>query len=316
VFRKEPLTENLYQLSLMVAAGAAVLAAWVGTRLIGEVGGWTATSVRTGLAGAGVLRRNAGLTGEGLLQLFGADVLGQPSHRLVAYAIVHLIGLALVVWALFLAVRRYFAESQLVQVLAMAIAVNVAAYLFTVQAQDITRTREMAAVLPFGAVLAGRLLGPRLARLRLGNLRLVPVMAVVLIGYAGMLLSNAVQPAIQGPPAQLASWLAAHHLTRGLAGYWQASSVTLDTSGSVQVRAVAMNRGRLGGEAYWDGRKSWYDPATQYANYLVSIGPARRWRDQGLVREMVAAAGKPDAIYQSGPYTIAVWHINLLTRLR
>jgi hypothetical protein len=290
------------------------------TRLIAAYGGWTATAARTGLASSGVLGRNAALTGHGILQLFGADFTSQPQLYLAIFAGVHLIGLGLAAWALWLAAWRYFAAEQLVQVLAAGIVINLAAYFFSTQAQDITRTREIAAVLPFGAVLAGRLvatrlLATRLLPARLGSVRLAPAMAVVLGIYAGMLVSNAAQPPIQAPASNLASWLSAHGLSRGLAGYWQASSVTLYSRGTVEVRAVNTRGGKLAGQAYWDAKKTWYDPATNYADFLVSVGRAGRWQQQSMLRQMAAVAGRPVKVYQAGPYTVAVWQQNLLSRL-
>ncbi len=303
--------DNWYQLSLLVAAVVSVPTAWAVTRLIAAAGGWTERAVQTSLAGSGVLRRNAALTGDGILQLFGADFRGQPTHLLAAFAIVHLIGVALVAWAFLLAVRHFFAGELIVQVLTTAIVVNLAAYMFSVQAQDITRTREIAAVLPFGAVLAGRLLArPLLAA------RLAPVMAVVLAGYAGMLVFDAAQPPVPAPTAHLAAWLAGHDLTHGLAGYWQANSVTLYSGDRVQVRAVGLNNdGQLTGRTWWEASQAWYDPATHDAGFLISDAPPWRWQDQPLIQRMEAEAGRPARVYQVGPYTIAVWHQNLLARL-
>jgi hypothetical protein len=139
---------------------------------------------------------------------------------------------------------------------------------------------------------------------------------VVLAGYAGILFSNAVQPPVPAPASDLTVWLAAHDFTHGLAGYWQANSVTLDSRNTVQVRAVTMHGGKLTSESYWDARSSWYDPATHYADFIVSTGPRNRWQDQPLVRQMEARAGKPAKVYHFGPYTIAVWHQNLLFMLR
>ena len=314
--RREPLQKNWYQLSLAAAAVVCVPAAWAVTRLIAAHGGWTATAARTGLASSGMLGRNAALTGHGILQLFGADFTAQPRLYLAIFAGLHLIGLGLAAWALWLAAWRFFAAELLVQVLAAGIVINLAAYLFTTQAQDITRTREIAAVLPFGAVLAGRLVAGRLLAARLGWARLAPAMAAVFAVYAGMLVSNAVQPSIPAPPSNLASWLSAHGLSRGLAGYWQASSVTLYSRGSVEVRAVITNGGKLAGQAHWDAKKAWYDPATNYADFLVSVGRAGRWQQQSTLREMAAVAGRPVKVYQAGPYTVAVWPRNLLSLLR
>jgi len=306
----EPARQTWYHLSLAVAAVASAPVAWAATRLISGNGGWTQSAVRTGFAGSGVLWRNASLTGEGLLQLFGADVLGQPSHRALIFAVVHLIGLALVAVALVLAIRGFLTADLLVPVLAVGIVVNIAAYLFSVQAQDIARTREIVAVLPYGAVLAGRLLG---SRIRFA--RLAAPMALVLAVYTGMLVSNAVQPRVPDQTAKLASWLAKHDLTRGLAGYWQANSVTLDSRGVVTVRPVTSAGGKVIAAAYWDARKDWYEPATHYASFLVDIDSAATGHNEVLLSQLAAVAGRPAEVYQVGPYTVAVWHENLLKHI-
>jgi hypothetical protein len=310
VVHREPPAACRYELSLAAAAVLSGPAASLATRLIAASGGWTISPVRSSFAESGAWLHNVTLTAQGLLQLFGADFTSLPVSHLALFAIFHLIGIGLVVWALCRTVRRLGSAGLLCQVLTVAIAVNLAAYLFTVQAQNIATTREMAAVLPFGAVLAGRqLAGPLLAA------RLAPVMAGVLAVYGGMLLSNAVQPPLPAPASGLAVWLAEHDLTQGLAGYWQASSLTLDSRGTVRVRAVAVTRGALASQAYWEASRSWYDPATHYADFVVSMGGARNWADQTLVRQMEAEAGRPAEVYRFGPYTIAVWHRNLLSRL-
>jgi hypothetical protein len=48
------------------------------------------------------------------------------------------------------------------------------------------------------------------------------------------------------PPAvPLAAWLKAHALRYGIAGYWDASAVTLQSGNQVQVRAVASTNGQV-----------------------------------------------------------------------
>jgi hypothetical protein len=306
---RSPLRDSWYDLSLLAAAVCAVPVARGVTRLIAAEGGWTASPVRTTLAGPGALAHNAALTGQGILQLYGAGFGVQPGARAAVFAAVHLIGLALAACALCLALRRYLSADLVVQVLVAAIAANLAAYLFGLQAQDITNTREIAAVLPFGAALAGRMLGRPLLRPRWPA-----AMAVVLAVYAGMLVFDAVQPPVPAADADLASWLAAHDLTRGLAGYWQAGSVTVDSANRVQVRAIADGPAGLTGETWWEATKSWYTPGNQ-ANFLISIGSAVQWRDQTLIKQMVSLAGRPSAVYQAGRYTVAVWPGNLMTKL-
>ena len=70
---------------------------------------------------------------------------------------VHLAGAILAVWALGVGLARIFRPGELiVPVFAVAIVANLGAYMISTHAQDLLGAREMAAVLPLGAVLAGR----------------------------------------------------------------------------------------------------------------------------------------------------------------
>ena len=72
---------------------------------------------------------------------------------------VHLTGLALALWGVCRAFRRFFSASDLiVPVMATGIVINLAAYMFSIVPITWFDTREIPSVLPFGAVLAGRLL--------------------------------------------------------------------------------------------------------------------------------------------------------------
>ena len=327
--RRVPLRDCWYELSLAAAAIVSVPLASLGVKLIGALGGWTYTAPRSGLAAAGVLGRNAALTGDGLLQLFGAYFTSQMTATETVFAVIHLAGLALAALGLCLAVRRFLTQDLIIQVLVTAIFVNIAAYLFTVQAEDLATTREIASVLPFGAVLAGRLLaawitaparapaGKRAgkgARMGAGKVTLQFTVVALLACYAVMLGYDASQPRAPSQIASLATWLADHGLTRGLGGYWQSNSVTLDTSDDVQVRAIDINAGNLTTGAYWEASSAWYDPRSAYADFIVNAQP--NWHPSGLgvlVSKMETLAGKPVRIYHVGGYTIAVWRQNLLT---
>ncbi len=313
--RREPLRAQWYELSLALMAGASVAAAsWV-TRLIAEHGGWTLTPIGTRTAGSAMLPGNARLTGEGLLELFGADFTGLPMGRAAFFAFAHLAGVALVAWALWLAVRRYFTAGLLVQVLVAAIVVNVAAYVFSLQAHDIHSTREIAAVLPFGAVLAGRLLAGKPLTGRPAGIGLAAVLLAVSGCYAAMLGCGAAQPPVPAENSDLTAWLAAHHLTSGLGGYWQANSVTLDSSDVIKVRAIEIAGNKLTAESRWDASKAWYDPAVGYADFVVTANSPGPESDQNLLWRMAAKVGWPVRVYHVGRYTIAVWNQNLLRSL-
>jgi hypothetical protein len=323
-----------YELSLLVAAILSVPVAFLATRAITAAGGWTLTPVRPGLIGPGTLRLHAYTTVMGILQLFGADFLGQPTAWRTVFALVHLGGVALALVAFCVAVRRFRTAEPLVQLLTVAIVVNIVTYVFSAEAQHIANTREIASVLPFGAVLAGRLGAGGLGAGGLGagglgagglgvDGRAPARWAAVTVGllvacYAAMLGFDVSQPPVSGPPAALAAWLTAHDLTRGLGGYWQANSVTLDTGGAVQVRAIDLVHGQLIPGAYWEADQAWYDPAANYADFVVDQPdrPGNPRYPGPLIRRMIAEAGKPDRLYVSGEFAIAVWKTNLLTRLR
>src|SRR5260370_13908691 len=141
------------------------------------------------------------LGGQGVFGLYGADLFGMSSPGLDAgIAFLHLIGLGLALWGLWLVIRRFFScEDRIAQILALGILVNVAAYLLSATPTTYWSAREMAGVLPAGAVLAGRMLGARFLALRL-----VPGMAVVLACYLAPLAHTGAQPAPPPPPPDLA----------------------------------------------------------------------------------------------------------------
>ena len=264
------------------------------------------------------------MTFHAALNIFGANVVAAHSALELAFAVLHLAGAALAAWAACLAALRFFrARDLLVPALAVAIAVNLAAFLLTAQA--LAATREIAAVLPLGAVLAGRLLGPRLLapggrrprdRLTGKALRvpLRPVLAVVAAGYLAALGYGAAQPAVPAMSEPLATWLVARGYSHGLAGYWQAGSTTLETGARVSVSSVGHGPGGRVVPGHWETSTLQYDPSRQYADFVVvknSGTYSTRWLRGAAERTF----GPPRQTYVVGPYTIMTWHANLLTRL-
>ena len=156
--RAEP---SWHELSL---AAAAILAAVLGAILpaiIRAAGGYTVAPVPRQIVGIGRLPGAARVAFHAALNIFGANVVAAHSALEVAFAVLHLAGVALAAWAVCLAALRFFrARELLVPALAVAVVVNLAAFVLT--AQTLAATREIAAVLPLGAVLAGRLLAGRL----------------------------------------------------------------------------------------------------------------------------------------------------------
>ncbi len=226
----------------------------------------------------------------------------------------HLVGAAAVAWAVGVAAVRFFRFGELiVPVFALAIVINLGAYLISTHAQNLLGAREMAAVLPLGAVLAGRVLGDRIpAWILAAKGWFVPVLAVLAAGYLAALGYGAAHPSVPAENEPLASWLLAHRLTDGLATYWQANSTTVDSHGQVNVSAVTQNDADRLMPYQWETDDANYDPALHYANFVVADGPAAL---PGMRVSAELTFGRPQRIYHADGYTIMVWNTNLLTKL-
>jgi hypothetical protein len=309
---------------------------------VSRLGGFAMLPVQTGMIAPDRVPANLSLALHGTLILFGADVSpaaglapGQAGAQ-TAMAWLHAPGVALAVAAFAVVVRRVPCRRDLVgDVLAVGIVVNLAGFVASVIPATPFDTREMAAVLPFGAVLAGRVFGPRLAR---------SSAAVAALALAGGCQLAALGYGVSRPPAAdpelaLAGWLAAHHLTSGLGTFTEDNVTTLDSGGTVRLAtvswlapsspAVCPQLARVpaspappactditGGAVprLYQSSASWYDPHAAQANFVVT-GTAEGPADLIPRAEILALAGPPALTYQFQTFTIMVWNENLLPLL-
>ena len=313
VRRRGRLADNWYELALaggaIVSAGAASLA----LKVIHALGGFAVRPPSVVFAHVAHVPANVWVTAQSVAVLFGADFSGRQTSVQIGIAAVHLAGVALAAWAAGRALRRFGTQDLVVQVLTVTLIVLLAAYAVRGDPNVTGSTHEIAGVLPIGAVLAGRLLAGTLARVRL----LIPALALILAGYAGIEVHNIVQPRPPDPNAQVAAWLQAHHLSYGFADYWNANAMTVDSGNQVQVRYVS----RIGDtlvQRPWESDSSWYDPARHDATFLVTPGPASAC-SPGTPAGWEAAAratfGPPSGTYRVAGFTILVWPGNLLREL-
>jgi hypothetical protein len=330
-----------YEVSLAAAAVTAVPVARAVNSLITEYGGYQLGPATYHLLPRHRIAQDATMLWPSVLALFGADYTGVTGAGNVAFALVHLAGVALVIAAVVFAVWRLIRPSRttpagdlVADALVLAVVVNVAAYLLFVPIDNIYSAHEIGPVLSLGAALAGRMLGGPLLRVRAdlagfrlrpwpfrlrpapagrpwhGTAVLLPVLAAALAWY--VLLLGVATAFPQQPPesAQLTAWLRQHHLRGGLAPYWQASSVTLDSGGTITVLPLSHDKKRRLALDAWlvDGRLA--APATHTANFVI-IMPK-----QVISRKIVINTfGEPARTYHYHAYTIMVWRKNLLRTL-
>jgi hypothetical protein len=302
--RRGRLSANWYELSLASGALGAFVLSHLIVRAIRLAGGYSVLSPFRRLATASGLSHGIWAKAQYILVAFGANFFGQRIGVTLLLAAVHLVGLALVAWAVVRVTRRFFADGDLiVRVLVVAFIVYLASYLLGPKGNG----NDIVGLLPVGAVLAGRVLAGPVSRRGL-----VPALAVVLGMYGVSLAFDASQPGATAHNEALASWLASRHLDYGLAGYWQASSVTVYSRDRVQVRPVRMYKDRLVATDH-ESNTSWYIPSLHDARFLILAPPGICQRVCLSLPAITREFGQPSAIYQVDRFKVAVWKKNLLT---
>jgi hypothetical protein len=342
-----------YELSLAVAAVAAVPVAAAGNWLIRALGGFTMADPWYHLQPLHRIVRGLPVAAESVLALFGADYKGVSGTGNVAFALAHLLGVAVVlaavavaVWGLVrpfarLALPRRFgpgapAPGDLVaDILLIAIAANFAAFLAEVPMSNVYDAHEIAPVLSLGAALAGRALGSRILARR---------------APAGEAPGGAASPAGAGPAARPGRSLARRALIGALAVVLAGYAVMLGIAAAHR-QAPPRNVGLTawltrhhltsGFAPYWEASSITVDSGGAITvlsvtdtgrhgrlapqHWLTDVQLPAKMRPANFVilspaekvrRAAVAATfGPPAQSYRYGPYTILVWPGNLLPKL-
>jgi len=309
--RRVPLEAAWYELSLTGAALAAVVVASAMTHLIRAWGGFTVNAAPAQFLPSSDMPANIWGAVEAFLSLFSADFFGERVGAGLVLTGIHLVAAVLVAVGLVAGLRWFARGDDLVApLLAVAIVVNIAAYALLYRASA-ARYWEIAPVFALGAALAGRLLAEPLLRRRL---------EVVLGAGVAAALWAAVPPVLSASPAppdgaSLASWLEHRDLRQGIAGYWQANSVTVVSGGQVTMRAVKEYAG-AGLQPYaWESDMATLNPRTNSANFLIASAPGIYGGATVTEQEAIARFGPPFRTYRFEQYTILVWRKNLLAEL-
>jgi hypothetical protein len=316
--RHRPRREFRYDGLLLAAAVVSVALAELAQAAIRALGGFRQSPLTYGLlAPASQIPSNARNMGRTLLLLFGANEPARSTggmHRLLAIsADIHLIGLALAAVGLAVAVITFFTirMDRVTQIVVAATAATVAAGIFGTVVPDLSHAHEVAILLPFGAVLAARMLPPLLpARWLPGRVAAIALATWLAAGLAALCIAASSTP-VPLTNENVASWLVAHHYTDGLAGYWQSNATTVDTGGKVSVAPITDAASR---PWHWESEAVWYEPGHRRANFVIAVDPTV---GGGGISPAAArhAFGRPAHQYKVGHYVVMVYKYNLLTRL-
>lgn len=308
--RREPVSGSWFELSLAVAAIGSVLLSDLVTALVRHLGGFTKAPLINTFSSVSAMPGHVWWTVQGVFSLFGADFFSSKLSVSTALVMLHLVGVALVATAVVIGVRRFLANGDLVgSLLTAGVAVNVLLYLFSTAPVTIWSGREIAAVLPFGAALAGRTLAAPVIKGRL-----IPLLGAVAIGYLIALGHGVTRPQQPAEGQNLANWLTAHHLSYGLSGYGFGPSTTLASGGKVELHQATWLPDRVGpGPEEW--KASWYDPRRHYANFVVA--PVRPAPPDPFTQAQVRRIfGQPTHVYHfTSQFVIMTYDYNLLSKV-
>ncbi|MBV9381293.1 MAG: hypothetical protein JOY82_03610 [Streptosporangiaceae bacterium] len=307
----EPVSVHWFDLALAVSAVVSVAVADAAVKIIGSLGGYTMATLDTVVARSASWAAHVSLTVDGLLHLYGAGLISGSLRFATGIAAVHLVGVALAAWATGRVIRRFFAcDDMIAQILAVAIAVNVTAYAFSRLPTVLYASHEIAPVLPFGAVLAGRMLAERLARAKL-----LPALTAAACVYLAALAYGASLTPTPLRDQALINWLGAHHLTTGLGSYAEGDNIGLASHGTILIAVPEFHPASVDHRRLFLEKTSDFDPRQHNANFVVSTtedGPSFHVPPAFAIR----AFGRPARTYHYGPWTIMTWNKNLLYEIR
>ena len=248
---------------------------------------------------------NAALAWQSVRVLFGAQASsGSPPLTRDAGYILGLACLLAVAAGFARVVWTWRTASRAEQLLCAAIVINLSAYVVST-IPVLGNPYEVVAVLPCGAVLAARACVPA----HIGTLRAVMATGLAAIAALLPLTIAAAQPTGAAPTAPLSTWLEAHGLTYGLAGYWNSSVITQYSSNRIQVRAVTMH-GRQVIRYDWETDTSWFDASRHDATFVIID-----LHGSGLSPSAESYFGKPVKIDHVAHWAILIYRKNLLEQV-
>jgi hypothetical protein len=288
----------------VVAAVASVPLSLAVRAIMKHFGAYVMVTPKTKIAPIAHWQHNAALTWYAVRMLFG--IAGGPvahPRPLGVGAVFGVCCLLLAVAGMVRVVWRWRTARRAEQLLLVVIIVNIGVYAISTLPTP-RSPHDLVVVLPAGAILGARALVPRRITGRLTAL------AAAGVAVVAALLPLSLAAAARAPqvPAYsvLTTWLEDHGLHYGLGGYWDGSSVTLQSGGAVQVRTVHLVDGAIR-PFPWETNTLWYDPARHYANFvvidLINID---------LVPQAARYFGRPVSSHHVGGWEVLIYNHNVL----
>ncbi|MGI5247156.1 hypothetical protein [Dactylosporangium sp. CA-139066] len=305
--------DRWYELSLVAAAAVSVGISRGFRHLLDGLGAFQSPHPPIELAPLADWPHRAWMTARMLGVIFGTHRPGwHPAALEVFLSALHLIGflVALAAFAVTLVRLVRGSADRLDAVLITAIACDLGAEIVSTISVDLMAAREIAPVLPMGAVLAARYAGPWLNShryRRAGQGVLAGVLAVFLV----TLVVYSPPRAEPSEAQEAADYLRAQGLTYGLGAYWASNNITVTTERRVTVAPVVGGGDRLV-PFCWQSKDTMYDPAAHDARFVVFELDRPFY---GTPEQAERMWGAPVERHDVGKYAILRYNVNLLEGL-
>ncbi|HTW06743.1 MAG TPA: hypothetical protein VME46_04485 [Acidimicrobiales bacterium] len=302
------------------AAGGAVTS--LALRALASQVGWLAMASRQHAAKMARVANNVPLMFHYTFDVFGigtsAPVRGHaPAALELVHVMAFVVGVALLVAVIRLAhgvLRREpssagLEASFLDDVLLIATCGSAASFLGLTVRSVPAEARYLLPGLIFSSVLAGRFVAGLAERVPAGRPRrgLQVGGLVAVLAFAAGVGYDLDVPVPRTPYPQIAKFLVAHHLHDGLADYWTAAIVTVDSDDRVSVRPVSAVRGKIYPTLKDNSDVNWY----QGARFTYLVYSPRAVFDGVRKRTAERTWGRPARIYHVAGYLVMIWHHSL-----
>ncbi len=246
---------------------------------------------------------------EGVLDLYGADFFGRVLNGATACRLLSLLGLGFVGYSTYHAfpTRRTPGASEenradfLCEILSVAIAVNLAAYVLGHEARNLTTVRYVLPSFVYGAILAGRFGVGRAGCVSC----LYPGIAMLAVVYAAFFGRGLLSPPADNPYVNLADFLYKKNLHYGYGTYWVSSITTVSSENRVKVRAVIFDGEKLAPKT-WIMDRRWYRDTP--AHFLVFWTSNDDHIDKTIGMQMATRTFEPPSeMSRVGEHTVLIW---------
>jgi hypothetical protein len=290
---------------IALTAILSVPAATFTRRLLVHLGAFAMIPPRTAVAPLSQWPNHAAVTASNIRVLFGAELPAAGALGIAGF-VIGAAGLLAVTFGFGKVIWRWRTASRAEQLMCVAIVVNLGVYIASTLPWP-TRTREITALLPLGAVLAARALVPPTVAIAKRFWLAFTAAAVVAL----LPLTAAAAAPIQGTPeSTLAAWLEGHGLRYGVAYYWDASIVTVVSGDRVDIVPVQGWRGWLAA-FNWESNISWYNAKLHDATFVVA-GRGNVYIAPAVFEQYL---GPPGAMYNVDGFYVMVYDHNLLSQI-